>query len=217
MSKKNYSNSPSTSCLNIAAICPATQALGPGLRAVLWVQGCPIHCKGCIAPDWAEERTAKLMTIEEVLAKMLENPSITGLTLSGGEPMLQARSLANLCRAVRRQKEPDFNILCFTGYSLRQLQQKPLESGCKELLDEIDTLIAGPFQQQRQVNAGLLGSRNKKVIHLTQRLKEYDFIHSSRKVELHILDGEVLVVGIPGEQTLTQLKQIESALYHVRI
>jgi anaerobic ribonucleoside-triphosphate reductase activating protein len=157
------------------------------------------------------------MTIEEVLAKMLENPSITGLTLSGGEPMLQARSLANLCRAVRRQKEPDFNILCFTGYSLRQLQQKPLESGCKELLDEIDTLIAGPFQQQRQVNAGLLGSRNKKVIHLTQRLKEYDFIHSSRKIELHILDGEVLVVGIPGEQTLTQLKQIESALYHVRI
>ena len=52
--------SPPVEALNVAAVCQATRALGPGLRAVVWVQGCPCRCPGCVAPDWMALKPARL-------------------------------------------------------------------------------------------------------------------------------------------------------------
>src|SRR5512146_912679 len=99
------------SVLNVAAICPTTRALGPGVRAVVWVQGCAFHCPGCIAPDWIPIRPARLVKPEALAEELLADPEVTGLTFSGGEPMLQASALARLARAARNMRDVD--IICF--------------------------------------------------------------------------------------------------------
>ena len=105
--------------LNVAATQMGTEALGPGFRAVVWVQGCPIHCPGCIAPDWIPFKPARLISPAVLLEELLANPRITGLTFSGGEPMAQAVALAQLARLARQRRELD--IICFSGFTLEKV------------------------------------------------------------------------------------------------
>jgi len=84
-----HQHSKDAPSLNIASIAPRTQALGPGTRAAIWVQGCPLNCAGCLAPNWIPFIPATQLTSEEVLER-LDLDSITGITFSGGEPMEQA-------------------------------------------------------------------------------------------------------------------------------
>ncbi len=187
--------------LNIAHICPATKALGPGLRAAIWVQGCCFNCPGCIAPDWIPYRIAKLIPPEILAEQLLSDDRIEGLTFSGGEPMLQAAGLALLAKTARKKR--DISIICYTGFTLEQLQQNPPGPGVKDLLSEIDVLIDGPYIPSLNDDKGLRGSSNQRIHFLTDRLKNFDFQTSPRTTEIHVLNGEVLLVGIPSKITLT--------------
>jgi anaerobic ribonucleoside-triphosphate reductase activating protein len=192
--------------LNVAHICPATRALGPGLRAVLWVQGCCFDCPGCIAPDWIPRRIARLMTPEEAVAQLLAHPQVTGLTFSGGEPMLQAAGLAAVARLARRRRE--LSIICYTGFTLEQLRARPPGPGVEDLLGEIDVLIDGTYVAALNDRRGLRGSANQRVHHLTDRLRGFDFERAPRRIEIHLRDDYALLVGIP---TSEQLKAFEQA------
>lgn len=181
--------------LNVAAVCTPTRALGPGLRAVVWVQGCVFHCPGCIAPEWVPIRPARLVSPEALVAELLADPNVTGLTFSGGEPMLQAAGLTRLARAARAQR--DVNIICFTGYQRSALESSPPGPGVKDLLDQVDVLIDGPYINRLNDNRGLRGSRNQRVHHLTDRLRQYDLETQPRRVEVRVQPGQVLMVGVP--------------------
>jgi anaerobic ribonucleoside-triphosphate reductase activating protein len=183
------------SVLNVAAVCPATRALGPGVRAVVWVQGCPFHCPGCVAPEWIPIRPARLVRPEDLLEELLADPHVTGLTFSGGEPMLQADGLARLARLARSRR--DLDIICFTGFPRSQLEKTPPGPGVKELLDQLDVLIDGPYVARLNDNYGLRGSTNQKIHFLTRRLSQFDFETQPRKAEIHLLDGQALLVGVP--------------------
>ncbi len=200
--------------LNIAATCPATEAHGPGLRAAVWVQGCVFRCSGCIAPDWIPQKLATLITPEELAAQLLKHPEITGVTFSGGEPMLQAAGLAELMRLLRRQRE--MSLICFSGFTLEQLREKPPGIGVKELLIEIDLLIDSPYLAERNDNTGLRGSTNQRFHFLTNRISpnDYDFESGQRKVEIYINDGNALLVGIPPEGVLESFDAIVEKAVH---
>lgn len=180
--------------LNIAAMSASTKALGPGLRAVIWVQGCPINCKGCIAPNWIPFKQAELVYPHEILDR-LDIDSLDGITFSGGEPMVQAEGLAILARMVRQKKE--INIICFTGFRYEWLKNNPPNPGVPELLAELDVLIDGPYIQERNDSIGLRGSSNQRILHLTNRLQAFDLEKQYRSVELIVRDGEISFVGIP--------------------
>ena len=75
---------------NLAAFQSQTRALGPGVRAAIWVQGCQLRCRGCIAPDWIPQTEAQLVPVAHLAERILQIPALQGLTISGGEPMLQA-------------------------------------------------------------------------------------------------------------------------------
>lgn len=184
--------------LNVAHICPATRALGPGLRAVVWVQGCCFHCPGCVAPEWIPFQLAKLIPPEPLAERLVAQEKIEGLTFSGGEPMLQAAGLALLARTAR-QKRPDISIICYTGFTLEQLRQNPPGPGVAELLSEIDVLIDGHYIASLNDNRGLRGSVNQRVHYLSDRLRGFDFEKCSRNTEIHVMDGEILLVGVPSE------------------
>jgi len=180
--------------LNLAAFSLRTHALGPGVRAVIWVQGCPLNCKGCISPDWIPFKAALQFTPEEIIEKF-DLAAISGLTFSGGEPMEQAAELASVARLAREKK--DLNIICFTGYRYERLLKEPPNKGVADLLSEIDVLIDGPYVQSSNESIGLRGSSNQRFIHLTSRLEFYDFATHKRKVEINVTNGELEFIGIP--------------------
>jgi anaerobic ribonucleoside-triphosphate reductase activating protein len=146
------------------------------------------------------------MTPEQVI-EHLDLDGISGLTFSGGEPMSQASGLAALARLARRKK--DISLICFTGYRYEQLLKKPPNPGVSTLLAEVDVLIDGPFVQSLNDSIGLRGSSNQRVIQLTSRLKEYDLESSTRKVEIHVGDGELAFIGIPTPGILSALRSVD--------
>lgn len=190
--------------LNIAALTGSTHALGPGSRAVIWVQGCPLHCRGCIAPEWIPFTPATAMTPEDILA-CLDLDRISGITFSGGEPMEQAAGLAELARLARERKVLDF--ICFTGYRYERLVKNPPNAGVPELLAMLDVLIDGPYIQELNDSLGLRGSSNQRIIHLTSRLQHHDLAGQSRRVEFTIQQGEVRLIGIPTPEMIAALEQ----------
>ena len=201
---RSFSSFPET--INLAAFCPRTKAHGPGLRAVIYVQGCNQRCPGCIAPEWQEQRQAELVRVHDLAQRILAEP-VTGLSISGGEPMLQAGALANLV-AVLRQERPKMDVICFTGFQLGQL----LLSGnadVERLLGMADVLIDGPYVEALNDNRGLRGSSNQVVHRLTKRGKQmvFDFENAPRQVEIHVDQTGYLLVGIPPSGVLQALEK----------
>jgi anaerobic ribonucleoside-triphosphate reductase activating protein len=187
--------------LNIAATCPATRALGPGLRAVVWVQGCVFQCPGCIAPDWIPIKPALLVSPIALAGQLVSNPAITGLTISGGEPMIQAEGLVRMICEARRIR-PELDVICFTGFHLEQLRKAPPGPGVNDLLTSIDALIDGPYIHRLNDDLGLRGSRNQRIHYFSDRLLTQDLDGAPRNTEIMVQEGSAFLVGVPTRKIL---------------
>lgn len=196
------------STLNIAATAVAAESLGPGHRGVVWVQGCPFSCRGCIAPEWIPNRAARLVSASALAAELVASGPVDGLTLSGGEPMAQAAGLAELVRQVRSMI--DVSVICFTGFTLARLRSAPPTEGVADLLRVVDVLIDGTYVESRNHGRGLPGSSNQVVHHLTDRLRHcgYDFTDRRRTAQVRIDDRAVTVVGVPPPGLLRTLDEV---------
>jgi anaerobic ribonucleoside-triphosphate reductase activating protein len=183
--------------VQVAETCVGTRALGPGLRSAVWVQGCPFRCRGCLAPDWIPQRPARNVPPDELAAELLADPDVTGLTFSGGEPMVQAAALAAVVRAARRARE--VTLICFTGYRLAELRSRPPAPGVGDLLAEIDVLIDGRYVAARNDNRGLRGSNNQRVHLLTDRLAaaHAELADGQRRTEIRLRGSSAMLVGVP--------------------
>lgn len=183
--------------LQVAQTCVGTRALGPGIRSVVWVQGCPFRCQGCIAPDWIPFRVARSVSSVVLAAELLADPAVTGLTFSGGEPMSQAAGLAAVIAAARRCR--DLSLICFTGYRLGQLRKNPPGPGVADLLSQTDVLIDGRYVAVRNSGRGLRGSDNQEVHFLTDALTAHadELTDGPRRAEIRFRDRSALLVGVP--------------------
>lgn len=184
--------------LNILNLCEhGTKELGPGLRYGIWVQGCPFRCKGCITPEGLEIKANQIIPINQIVENILEKHSISGITISGGEPFMQASALATLIKAVRDSK-PDLSVIVFTGFNRGQLDWPE----AKELMSYTDVLIDGKYVESLNDNIGLRGSSNQDIHFLTDRLKPYEqYFHSRiRSIEVHMFNTHQRVIGIPNRE-----------------
>ena len=183
--------------VNVAATCLRTRALGPGVRAALWVQGCPFRCAGCLAPDWIPQRPARIVAAGELADELLADPDVTGLTFSGGEPMAQAGALAQVIAAARRQRE--VTLICFTGFRLAELLARPPDPGVPGLLAQTDVLIDGRYVAARNDDLGLRGSSNQQIHHLTGRLAGFaaELAGGRRRSEIRLTARSAFLVGVP--------------------
>ena len=196
--------------LNIAQICPETHALGPGKRFVIWVQGCPFNCLGCVAPDWIPRRINHLTPVDDLVDRITAIPGLEGITISGGEPMLQPEGLATLLRRVRTVR-PGMSAIAFTGFTLEQLRRKALsEPALNDFLDQLDVLIDGLYRAELNDGRGLRGSSNQRVHFLTSRYEHLreEFEDRRRDVELHVLRDEMLMVGVPSSESLQTFRSL---------
>lgn len=193
--------------LNIAEICPITHTLGPGQRFAIWVQGCCFHCHDCISPDWIPLEEANLIEVKSLAKLILKTKDIDGLTISGGEPMLQAKALLQLSKYLKEKR--DLSIICFTGFTLRQLMAKN-NAIINNFLNIIDVLIDGQFISELNDNKGWRGSSNQVVHFLSERhLSDKDFfLNRSRHIEFHLRDNELLMVGVPPRNFKPKLDQV---------
>ena len=103
---------------------PRSCANGPGVRAVLWVQGCSLACPGCFNPDTHALTGGERVPVTDIFQRLIAlSASIEGLTISGGEPLQQRRSLLALLQRVRQ--ETPLSVVLFTGYTWEEVQRMP--------------------------------------------------------------------------------------------
>ena len=183
--------------LNIMGYVDESEVNGPGSRAVIWVQGCKRECGGCFNPESWSFEINQLEAIDSLAQKILSKPGNTGVTFSGGEPFWQAPGLASLARKV---KASGLNVMAFTGFTLEKLQSEQAPPGAKELLEQLDILIDGPFIESLAIN-----SPNSPVSSSNQHVRIFnpDFedkiTWASDQIEIHVFkDGSRLVTGYRG-------------------
>ena len=73
---------------------------GPGIRFVVFTQGCPHHCPGCHNPGTHDPAGGYDSRIDNLVAEFRKNPMLKGITLSGGDPFAQAAACASLARRI---------------------------------------------------------------------------------------------------------------------
>lgn len=181
--------------LNLWGVCrQGSKALGPGLRYVVWTQGCLKRCPGCISPESQQITPRVIMRTSALATDIINNSKISGITISGGEPFLQASALTQLLKSVKDQR-PELNVIVFTGYLKKELAWQD----AKTLLSQIDVLIDGPYDQNKQSTRGLRGSLNQNIVFLTNRLIDYrkELEKGSRKQEVYVEKDEIVTIGIP--------------------
>lgn len=135
---------------------------GPGLRAVIWTQGCRQGCPGCQNPETWSEKAGKLVSIEDIKTELRSLKGQSGLTFCGGEPLLQSANCLEISRWAKQ--ELGWNIWSFTGLIYENIPRNGIEW---EFIRSLDALIDGPFVlAERDLTLKWRGSRNQRLLHL---------------------------------------------------
>ncbi len=183
--------------INYAGFLPCSTVNGPGRRAVIWVQGCPLRCSGCFNPGlWPFEPRNRIQA-GDLARRILAVPEIEGVTFSGGEPFCQAAALAEVGELVR---ECGLTVVTFTGFSCQELRRRQRASW-QALVGVTDLLIAGPYRPDLRCSHPLRASANQDMVHLTDRLKgrEAESGPAAGTIEYSIsAEGVITTTGFPG-------------------
>ena len=94
---------------------------GPGLRYVIFTQGCPHRCRGCQNPQTHAFDGGRMAGWEELLEPLSENPLLGGVTFSGGEPFAQPEPLALLAREIKNRGK---HLMVYSGYTYEELKEQ---------------------------------------------------------------------------------------------
>ena len=136
---------------------------GDGLRAIIWTQGCPNHCKGCQNPETWDYDQGQLVKIDDLKAELKTFKGQDGLTFCGGEPFVQAKACKEIADWAR--EELGWNIWSFSGFTHEVIQEYGHEPW--EFLKSLDALIDGPFMlDKRDLSLRFRGSSNQRLLHL---------------------------------------------------
>ena len=185
--------------LNIFEMRGGVRTLGPGLRYVIWVQGCTHNCKGCTSPEGRPMIEKIFVDVDGLAHTIIDDKTLEGITISGGEPFLQASKLVVLLERVKSQR-PDVNVIIYTGFKIEALNW----DSAKELLELADLLIDGEYMEELNDNKGIRGSSNQRFHYLTDKL-----IASKEEMETGLRNGEIylndktnsfLYVGVPKKE-----------------
>lgn len=155
--------------IRIADIVQDSIVDGPGIRLTVFVQGCPHRCKGCHNPATWDYDGGKLMDTDEIIAMMDANPLLDGITLSGGEPLLQPLACMELAKAAH---ERGLSVWCYTGYRWEYMLDVYRADTVGVLVGHIDVLVDGPYMEhKRTLELPWRGSRNQRIIDVQASLK----------------------------------------------
>ena len=139
---------------------------GPGIRFSLFTQGCPHHCKGCHNPQTHDFDAGKEIEIQTIVDKMVANPLLDGITLTGGEPFCQVNECLELIKQLKKANH-NYDVITYTVLTIEELLKKGHTENPQilEFLSYIDYLIDGPFVLElRDLDIDFRGSKNQRII-----------------------------------------------------
>ena len=173
--------------MNYLGIDKSSIANGPGVRAVLWVSGCKINCKGCQNQESWDFCAGKMFdeNAKKELFEVLNKPYIRGITFSGGHP-LENNNVETVYLLIKEIKEkfPTKDIWLYTGYTWEQI----FTTVCldmfnvnnmyrKAVVEMCDVVVDGPYiEEQRDIILKFRGSKNQRLINVKETLKQNKII-----------------------------------------
>lgn len=175
-----------------------TKVLGPGVRYVVWVQGCKRRCPGCINPlGQPLSENGYWKSVAALEQDILHVEGLTGITISGGEPFLQAEALAKLVKLIKENSKLD--IMLYSGYTLKQLRDMQ-NAAVDYILGHIDLLVDGEYVEELNHNTIYRGSDNQVIHFLSSKYISFrEKINNThnRSVEFVYKNDDLFLVGIP--------------------
>ena len=188
--------------LNVASTMARSRANGPGIRAVVWVQGCTIGCSGCYNEFTHPHKIESLYTPSEVAKWILSIDGIDGVTFSGGEPFEQAKAVLQVIKEIKQEKQLD--VFVFSGYTYAKLVSST-DNNVNQLLNSIDILSSGPYVQKLRDDSLLWrGSTNQELHYLSDKYDETmeeRWESESPSEEFSIIDNTIHITGFGGKDS----------------
>ena len=152
--------------MRIAGIVRDSIVDGPGIRDVVFLQGCPHHCKGCHNPDTHSVQGGKVVTIDEVVEEL--SGSSNALTISGGEPLLQSLDLRTLLGRLKRR------TWLYTGFTITQVSNSTLWD---LYMSGVEVIVDGKFEEDKKdPTLRFRGSSNQRIIDLGKTLTQGEIV-----------------------------------------
>lgn len=147
--------------LRLAGVVGESIVDGPGIRFVIFTQGCPHACPGCQNPQTHDFAGGSDVSLDDLLGQILANPFVKGVTFSGGEPFCQAAGLLPLARELKARGR---HLMAYTGYTFEELLALD-DPAVRPLLAEIDLLVDGRFvEAEKSLELKFRGSANQRVL-----------------------------------------------------
>ncbi|MBR1453576.1 MAG: anaerobic ribonucleoside-triphosphate reductase activating protein [Lachnospiraceae bacterium] len=152
--------------ISIAGIVKESFTDGQGIRYAIFVQGCAHKCPGCQNPETWEFSRNNLMTVDELIADIKDDPMLDGVTFSGGDPFYQSVACTELAKRIKT--ETNLNIWCYTGFKFEELLNN---KEYREFLNYIDVLVDGPYVEKlKSLELYFRGSKNQRIIDVKNTL-----------------------------------------------
>jgi anaerobic ribonucleoside-triphosphate reductase activating protein len=155
--------------IRLAGVIYESLSNGPGLRRVLFSQGCRHKCKGCFNPHTHSFYGGELMDMDDIIEDIINNPMIRGVTFSGGDPLDQADKFAYIAKRI---KESGKSVWSYTGYTFEEILSGSRENtSWDKLLNYVDVLIDGKFDiDKKDEKLKFRGSTNQRIIDIKKSL-----------------------------------------------
>lgn len=157
--------------IRIAGVYDDSIVDGPGFRFSVFTQGCPHHCEGCHNPATHDFDGGKTVDTADIIERVLDNPLLDGVTLTGGEPFCQPEACLEIAKAAHKA---GLNVWAYSGWTIEELiENAKAKPSIAELLSEIDVLADGRFiLAQRTLDFIWRGSKNQRLIDAKASVKE---------------------------------------------
>lgn len=163
---------------------------GPGLRMVIWTQGCIHNCNECHNPQTHDLNGGYEIDANEIIDSIKKLRLQRGITLSGGEPFLQQEALEVIAKEA---KNTNLDVWAYTGFTFEQLLDKKNPHYFKNLnlLKQIDILIDGKFiYDKRDISLRFRGSSNQRIIDVQKSLRNKCIILADEYMEKELCDAK---------------------------
>ena len=182
-----------------------TDLLGPYRRFVIWVHGCCFACEGCLAENTKNGAYTE-MSVKDLAQEILMSDT-EGITISGGEPFLQAEALFELITLLKSVR--DTGVIIYSGFTLEKLQKN---ADTQNLLSVTDILIDGRYIKKLDDGRAYIGSSNQRLHYLSDRYKnigqEY-YSEKKRRAEIKFTLDKAVLIGVPSENVLKVWQKVK--------
>lgn len=179
------------------------ESLGPGNRLVIWTVGCGKHCENCSNKElWPvdENKDIDLKDLISILKSNIKNKEIDGITITGGDPFEQFDELTVLLEYISSISD---DILVYTGYTIKELQEKLSNEDMNRIKKYISVLIEGRYINSLNDNLCVLrGSSNQNIIFFNEDMRErYElYMSTGRRIHNVFYKNKIISVGIHNKE-----------------